>query len=543
MASSLSTRPSGKGHRSLRALPGDRALCGRLRGRVFGLLSFGSIARAVAERARPFGVELWAHDPFLDEDLIRGQGVRPVRNMTLTSKKEAVVEGAPSVPPLEALVIDDEKNIRATLRMFLESLGPHVTEASSAEVAKTALLRQQFDLAFLDLRLGQANGLSLIPALLGACPLIDIVVVTAYGTVANAVEAIQLGARDVIQKPFSPDQIQQVVEKVAMRRSLEFQMRDLRSRLEASIPEVDLESRSPRVRQLLSILAKAATRDVSILLRGENGTGKSALARYLHALGPRSSKPFVVVNCPTLSEELLASELFGHSRGAYTGAVRDQAGRVEAAEGGTLFLDEIGELPSSLQAKLLRFLQDRQFERVGENVTRTADVRIVAATNRDIEAEVKGGRFREDLLFRLNTLEIVVPPLRERREDILPLAHRFLALFSRSEAVPQRLELTSEAEAAMSAYDWPGNIRELRNAMERATVLAAGTRLGPELLPERIAGRAVLPHLGGDYTLEEIEKEHMQRVIARTATVEEASRILGIDSSTLWRRRKRYEGS
>jgi NtrC-family two-component system response regulator AlgB len=459
--------------------------------------------------------------------------------MTLSKKDPSVEDGE---PPIEVLIIDDEKNIRATLRMFLERLKARVTEASSLELAKTAILRQQFDLAFVDLRLGENNGLALIPALLKASPLIDIVVVTAYGTVENAVEAIQLGARDVFQKPFVPEQIQGVVEKVANRRSLQLQMRELRSRVEASVPDVSLESRSPRVRQLLAILAKAATRDVSILLRGENGTGKSVLARYVHALSARCAKPFVVVNCPTLSEELLASELFGHSRGSFTGAVRDQAGRVEAAEGGTLFLDEIGELPPSLQAKLLRFLQDRQFERVGENLTRTADVRIVAATNRDIEAEVKAGYFREDLLFRLNTFEIVVPPLRERREDILPLAHRFLAFFSRAEGTPQRLELTPEAEAAMHAYDWPGNLRELRNAMERAAVLASGTRLSVQLLPDRVAGRPVQPQLGGDHTLEAIENEHMQRVIARTATAEEASRILGIDSSTLWRRRRRYEG-
>jgi NtrC-family two-component system response regulator AlgB len=426
--------------------------------------------------------------------------------------------------------------------MFLEGLGTHVVEAASAEAAKNAVLRGQFDLAFVDLRLGEGNGLELIPALIQASPLVDVVIVTAYGTVENAVEAIQLGARDVVQKPFKPEQIKQIVDKLADRRSIEVQMHALRVRLDATTPEIDLESRSPRVRQVLGILAKAATRDVSILLRGENGTGKSALARYLHALSPRSVKPFVLVNCPTLSEELLASELFGHARGAYTGAVRDQAGRVEAAEGGTLFLDEIGELPPSLQAKLLRFLQDRQFERVGENVTRNADVRIVAATNRDLEAEVRAGRFREDLLFRLNTLEIVVPPLRERREDILPLASRFLAFFSHAEAIAQRLELTEEAQAALYAYDWPGNVRELRNAMERASVLAAGNRIGRELLPERIGGRPVLPALGGDYTLEQIEKEHVQRVIARAATAEEASRILGIDSSTLWRRRKRYDG-
>jgi NtrC-family two-component system response regulator AlgB len=448
-------------------------------------------------------------------------------------------DAAAPAPPLEVLVIDDEKNIRATLRMCLEAIGAQVVEAPSAEAARTAGLRQRFDLAFLDLRLGEANGLSLIQPLLAASPLCEIVVVTAYGTVENAVEAIQLGARDVLQKPFSPPQIRAIAEKVERRRVLALKVRDLRLELDATTPDVALESRSPRVRQLLFILAKAAGHHVSVLLRGENGTGKSVLARHLHALSARSARPFVVVNCPTLSEELLASELFGHARGAFTGAVRDQPGRVESAEGGTLFLDEIGELPPSLQAKLLRFLQDRQFERVGENQTRTADVRIVAATNRDLEAEVTAGRFREDLLFRLNTFELVVPPLRDRREDVLPLAHRFLAFFA--QGGPPRT-LAPEAEAALVAYDWPGNLRELRNAVERASILASGPRLGLESLPERIAGRQVAPHLGGDYTLEDIERDHIQRVLGRVATAEEAARILGIDTSTLWRRRKRYEG-
>jgi two-component system, NtrC family, response regulator AlgB len=449
-------------------------------------------------------------------------------------------------PPLEVLVIDDEKNIRAGLRVCLEAMGAHVVEAGSAEAARAASLRQAFDLAFLDLRLGEVNGLTLIQPLLSQSPLLEIVVVTAYGTVENAVEAIQLGARDVLQKPFSPPQIRELAEKVDKRRGLAQKLRELRTQVSSATPDLALESRSPRVRQLLSFLAKASVHDVSVLLRGENGTGKSVLARQLHALSSRAPKPFIVVNCPTLSEELLASELFGHARGAFTGAVRDQPGRVEAAEGGTLFLDEIGELPPSLQAKLLRFLQDRAFERVGENQTRSADVRIVAATNRDLEAEVKAGRFREDLLFRLNTFELVLPPLRDRREDILPLAHRFLALFDRSEARSEeaaRLELSADAEAQLASYEWPGNLRELKNAMERAAILAAGTRIGRDLLPERITGRPLLPQLGGDHTLEEIEREHIQRVLARAATAEEAARILGIDVTTLWRRRKKWEST
>jgi NtrC-family two-component system response regulator AlgB len=446
-----------------------------------------------------------------------------------------------STASLQILIVDDERNIRTTLRMFLEDLGAQVVEAASTEAARAAAARQSFDLAILDLRLGHEYGLTLIQPLVAASPLIEIVVVTAFGTVENAVEAIQLGARTVLQKPFSPSQIRELVKKVQDRRELDQQRYFARSQAATTTPEVAFESRSPRVRQLLGILAKTATRDVSVLLRGENGTGKSILAKQLHSLSARTAKPFVVVNCPTLSEELLASELFGHARGAFTGAVRDQPGRVESAEGGTLFLDEIGELPPSLQAKLLRFLQDKQFERVGENQTRTADVRIVAATNRDLEAEVNGGRFRDDLLFRLNTIEIEVPPLRERREDILPLAHRFLTFFTEPGMPP--LELTLEAETALASYDWPGNVRELRNAMERASILAAGRRIGLESLPDRIAGQAATPHLGGNFPLDDIEREHIQRVLARTATVEEAAGILRIDTSTLWRRRKKYEGA
>jgi NtrC-family two-component system response regulator AlgB len=278
-----------------------------------------------------------------------------------------------------------------------------------------------------------------------------------------------------------------------------------------------------------------------VLLRGENGTGKGVLARLLHATSARKDAPFVVVNCPTLTEDLLASEMFGHSRGAFTGAVRDQPGRVEAAEHGTLFLDEIGELPPSLQAKLLRFLQEKQFERVGETQTRTADVRVVAATNRDLEAEVKAGRFREDLLYRLNVIDVVVPPLRDRPEDILPLARQFLVFFSRAarKPVPQ---LAAETERALLAYPWPGNVRELRNALERAVILSASHTLGPHSLPERIAAHAAAaPVLGGDFTLDQIEREHILRVLARSKTQEEAARVLGVDASTLWRKRKKYD--
>ncbi len=278
-----------------------------------------------------------------------------------------------------------------------------------------------------------------------------------------------------------------------------------------------------------------------MLLRGESGTGKGVLARALHARSARAGRPFVVVNCPTLSADLVASELFGHTRGAFTGAVRDNPGRVEYADGGTLFLDEIAEIPPPLQAKLLRFVQDREFERVGEARTRKADVRVVAATNRPLEAEVAAGRFREDLFYRLNVVDVRVPALRERPEDILPLARRFAAFFARSAKRPTP-DLSPEAQAALTAYTWPGNVRELRNTVEHAVMLWPAPTIEPHAFPERIASRTTspAPQVGGDCTVDDLEREHILRVLMRQATLDEAAAILGMDVSTLWRKRKKY---
>jgi NtrC-family two-component system response regulator AlgB len=292
----------------------------------------------------------------------------------------------------------------------------------------------------------------------------------------------------------------------------------------------------------LSLLRRAAASDAAVLLRGENGTGKSVLARALHRFSPRSEKPFVTVSAPTLSDQLLVSELFGHARGAFTGAVRDTQGKVEAAEGGTLFLDEIGELGPSTQAQLLRFLQEKAFERVGETRTRHADVRIASATNRELEADVRAGRFREDLLYRLNVVEVRVPPLRERREDILPLARGMLRQFAASLHRPG-LDFAPETVPVLESYPWPGNVRELRNAVERAAIVWPADTLPPAAFPERIAAtQAAAPTLGGPFTLERIEREHILRVMTTAPTLDEAARVLGIDASTLWRKRKKYDG-
>jgi NtrC-family two-component system response regulator AlgB len=441
------------------------------------------------------------------------------------------------------LVIDDEKNIRATLSLCLEQAGCQVIAVSSAEGALSALAQQPYDLAFLDVRLGDTSGLDLIARLLADCPNLLVVAITAYATIDSAVEAIKRGASDYLPKPFTPAQIRHVVDQCIKQRDLKRRVTDLEGRLRDATPETDLESDSPKLRAVFAVAEKASTSDAPVLLRGESGTGKSVLARRIHSMSPRSRQPFVVVNCPTLSEELLTSELFGHAKGAFTGAVRDQPGRVEAAEGGTLFLDEIGEISPSLQAKLLRFLEEKEFERLGENKTRHANVRTIAATNRNLEQQVQKGIFREDLFYRLNVIDLQLPPLRERPEDILRLARRFLAFYAKS-ARRQTPTLSKAAEDSLTAYSWPGNVRELRNTIERAVILWPAQIIEPEAFPAHISARqraGGAPQVGGDFTLDIIEREHVTRVVARTATLEEAAAVLGIDASTLWRKRKKYE--
>jgi NtrC-family two-component system response regulator AlgB len=368
-----------------------------------------------------------------------------------------------------------------------------------------------------------------------------VVLITAYASIESAVQAIKAGAQDYLPKPFTPAQIRLIVDRLRERWALENRVADLEGMLADTMPDVVIATRSQGMQQAIDTVTQAAKVDTAVLLRGESGTGKGVLARLLHRRSARSLQRLVTVNCPTLTDELLASELFGHVRGAFTGAIRDQRGKVEEASGGTLLLDEIGEISPALQTKLLRFAQDREFERVGDTQTRRADVRLIAATNRDLQADVEAGRFRLDLLYRLNVIEVTVPPLRDRREDLVGLARHFLAFAARTvgRSVPQ---LSRDAEALLLSYGWPGNVRELKNEMERAVVLSREDILRPESFSDRVRGAAnAIPSVGGDFTLSEIEHEHTLLVLSRTATRDETARILGIDPSTLWRRLKRYE--
>lgn len=444
-----------------------------------------------------------------------------------------------AISKLNILIIDDEPNIRKTLGMCLEGEGHDVVAVSNPRDALAEASRRSFDLVFVDLRLGTKTGLDLIPELLAESPWIKIIVITAYASVDTAVEAMKRGAADYLPKPFTPTQVNLVTQKVVKVRALEQKVAALQETLGHASSEVDLTSTNPAMQRVLALARQFAESNATILIRGESGTGKGILARAIHTWSPRANKPFSVVSCPSLSMELLESELFGHVKGAFTGAIRDNPGRIALCEGGTLLLDEIGDLPLTLQPKLLRFVQDREYERVGDPKTRQADVRVIAATNQDLDAVVKEGRFREDLFYRLNVIQIEIPPLRERPEDIKPLAEHLLLFFSQQNH-RQILSFTDEALEVLQHYSWPGNVRELRNVVERAAILCRTEQIGIEYLPSALSPRSSVPRIGELIPLDKIEEEHIRRVLAVTKSLEEAARVLGIDETTLRRRRKKY---
>jgi NtrC-family two-component system response regulator AlgB len=450
-----------------------------------------------------------------------------------------------------ALVIDDDPGVRQSVRLCLEADGVRVLGVGTSAGALEALERGRFDVVFLDLWLKSESGLAVLPEILRRLPGVGVIVITAYASYETAVEAMRIGAVDYLPKPFTPQQVRSAAHRVVAENVLKRQVSELRERIGAAEGEEVFESRNANYRAFLQTAQRVADSESVVLLRGESGTGKTVLARWMRAHSRRADRPFVTVHCPMLSNELMSSTLFGHRKGAFTGALGDATGKVEEAEGGTLFLDEVGDLSADAQARLLRFLHDRTYERVGDAKDRRADVRIVTATNRPLEEEVKAGRFREDLFFRLNVITLTIPTLRERPEDVLPLALHYLRFFE-SRQGRRQLSFSPRCEQAITAYTWPGNLRELRNAVERATILAPAAIVEPPDLGLQFAQGAApaealtawagrpAPQLGGDVSLEEIEREHLARVVARTPSFEAAARILGIDTTTLQRKRKRY---
>jgi two-component system, NtrC family, response regulator AlgB len=446
---------------------------------------------------------------------------------------------------MDFLIIDDDKTFRDAACHLIEHEGHFAQPASSSEAALVNLKEEDFDAVLLDVKLGPENGLDLLPQILRNQPNLPVVVFTAQGTVNTAVEAMRRGALDFLEKPFTREQFHRVLARMKrfdqMNQSiqrLELEVKESKSQS----PELLMDFTTPRMKEIMEVLGKAARTPASILLLGESGTGKSALARLVHQQSHLADKPLVTVSCPSLSKELLESELFGHTKGAFTGAVKDHWGKVKAAEGGTLFLDEIGDLPMEIQPKLLRLLQEKEYERLGENITRQAELRVIAATNRDLKKRMAEGAFREDLYFRLNVIAVEVPPLRSRPGDLARLAEHYLKYFA-AQCGRKAAEFSSEALGRINGYGWPGNLRELRNAMERAVILSKGDRIAADELPfdasSGLHALATAPQPGDLIPLEKLEEYHIRKVLERTGSIVEAARILGIDDATIYRKRKR----
>jgi two-component system, NtrC family, response regulator AlgB len=450
---------------------------------------------------------------------------------------------------MDFLVIDDDKTFRDATCLLIDSEGHYAEAAYSGELGLAELKDGKFDSVLLDLNLGPEKGLDILEQIHKLQPNLPVIIFTAQGSVENAVEAMRRGAVDFLEKPFTREQFHLVLARLQRFHKLKQNIERLEWEVKdsnAQSPEILLDSSTPLMNEVMDTLLRAAKTPASILLLGESGTGKSVVARAVHQQSHLADRPFITVSCPSLSKELLESELFGHVKGAFTGALRDHRGKVEAASGGTLFLDEIGDLPMEIQPKLLRLLQEREYERVGENVPRRAEVRVIAATSRDLKRRVAEGTFREDLYFRLNIITAEMPPLRQRPGDLIRFAEHYFKHFAA--ACGRRLDGFSEAaSAAIRAYSWPGNLRELRNAIERAVIMAKGNKIGLEDLPadlrdepaSGVKGNGASPEVGSLVSMEKLEGAHLRKVLERTSNLAEAAKVLGIDQATLYRKRKK----
>jgi two-component system response regulator HydG len=431
------------------------------------------------------------------------------------------------------LIVDDEQHVRQSLAAWFREDGYNVSTAANGREALAELARAGADILLADIKMPGMDGLELLRRTKETAPDATVIVMTAYASVETAIQALKDGAYDYVVKPFDPDAVSRLVRKAAERYSLLKENRALRERVEGSAPTL-ITAGQGKMRELQDLVEQVAPTDTSVLITGESGTGKELIARLLHAKSARRFGPFAVVNCGALAEGLLESEMFGHERGAFTGAVARHRGKVELAHEGTLLLDEIGDIPAKVQVDLLRVLQERAVVRVGGSATIPVDFRLVTATHRDLEAEVSAGRFREDFFFRINVFHLSVPALRERPEDVPLLAAHFLARFAGQ--MNKRIEgFTDEAMAALCAYPWPGNVRELQNAIERAVVLCRDQRIGAAVLP--FAHAPVLD----DLSLDAMEAAHIRKVLAGCGfNVTQAAGLLRIDRVTLYNKMKKY---
>lgn len=447
---------------------------------------------------------------------------------------------------LSILIIEDGKSQREMLRDFLRGEGYDVSEAENGQKTLDQVRKNYFDLLLLDYKMPEMNGLEVLKQVKGINPEIDVIMMTAYGTVEMAVNAMKSGAADYITKPIELDELLILIDRVSERRTLlrenEILLEELRGK---GVTTDQIIYKSQVMEEVINLAGRVADSRATVLIRGESGTGKELLARLIHTLSPRSQRPMITVNCAALPESLLESELFGHEKGSFTGASNRRIGRFEEADRGTLFLDEIGDISPSVQVKLLRFVQELEFQRVGGNQTIRADVRIISATNQDLRARIEQGRFREDLFYRLNVVDIVIPPLRERKEDLPALIEHFLTHFA-TENGKQIQGISQEARDLFMKYDYPGNVRELENIIERAVVITRGLIISSRDLPfSGGPAHSNQSETGNPGTLKEsidaLERRMVQDALRSTGNHQtRAAGLLGISERMLRYKAKKY---
>lgn len=434
------------------------------------------------------------------------------------------------------LVIDDEPNILKMIELSLSSAGYIPEVYLNAEDGINRAKEVFFDLSFVDLKMQPINGIQVLEALKKISPDTTIVLMTAYGSIETAVEAIKKGAYDYITKPFTHKEFLHIVDRVFEHHKMSRKIEGFKSYLEEDYESNEIITNTESVKETLKIAQEVADSDIPILIEGESGTGKEILAKYIHSKSSRRSNPFVAVNCSAIPENLFESEMFGHVKGAFTNALKDRIGRIEFADTGTLFFDEVGDIPKLMQVKLLRFLQSMEYERVGESITRKADVRIISATNKKVDEELKSGNLREDFYYRIAGVKLYLPPLRERKGDIPLLLNYFLKKYSKS----KEYKINSELIDYLVEYDWPGNIREFETLVKRLIVFAKDNVLRIEYLPVEILNFIPQKQKKEILTIEELEKQHIKDVLKIASSMKEAAQILGISETTLWRKKKLY---